>query len=307
MWSCFTGFLLVFIAGFFWIGIGVAVSKCSERGWNYNIVQGLTYLGSAMICAVILAGKSVSTGSSGISGFGFLMCSLGGFANFYNYVLTAKAMQRGPNGLVWGIMQSGLVGTFLLGVIFFGEKPAPLRLAGLFMIICGVLVMGLAKNKKNSVRISEGTSKNWVLFSLGAMLLSMVTQCCNILPSYFPEMGENGAVSRTLGMYFGGVIGFVLTTLPGMIRSKNFGGGGEWITAGILIITNTSASLFFFYRGLDLLTQSGCGGLGYPVAIGVCVIGFSLYSLLALKEKFARLSLAGLTAVCLGIIVISLK
>ena len=148
MWSCFTGFLLVFIAGFFWIGIGVAVSKCSARGWNYNIVQGLTYLGSAMICAVILAGKSVSTGSSGISGFGFLMCSLGGFANFYNYVITAKAMQRGPNGLVWGIMQSGLVGTFLLGVIFFGEKPAPLRLAGLFMIICGVLVMGLAKNKK---------------------------------------------------------------------------------------------------------------------------------------------------------------
>ncbi len=67
MWSCFTGFLLVFIAGFFWIGIGVAVSKCSERGWNYNIVQGLTCLGSAMICAVILAGKSVSTGSSGIS------------------------------------------------------------------------------------------------------------------------------------------------------------------------------------------------------------------------------------------------
>ena len=302
MWGCFTGFLLVFTAGFFWIGIGIAVSKCSARGWNYNIVQGLTYLGSTLICAVILAGKSVSTGSSGISGFGFLMCCLGGFANFYNYVLTAKAMQRGPNGLVWGIMQAGLIGTFLMGVIFFGEKPAPLRLAGLFLIIGGVLVMGLAKNQKNSVQ-----GKSWVLFSLGALLLSMVTQCCNTLPSYFPEMGENGAVSRTLGMYFGGVIGFALTTLPGMIRSRNFGGRGEWITAGILMITNTSASLFFFYRGLDLLTQSGCGGLGYPVSIGVCVIGFSLYSLLALKEKFARLSLAGLIAVCLGIITISLR
>ena len=307
MWSCFTGFLLVFIAGFFWIGIGVAVSKCSARGWNYNIVQGLTYLGSAVICAVILAGKSISSGSSGISGFGFLMCCLGGLVNFYNYVLTAKAMQRGPNGLVWGIMQAGLVGTFLMGVIFFGEKPAPLRLAGLLMIISGVLVMGVAKNKKDSARTFEVTSKSWVLFSLGAMLLSMVTQCCNILPSYFPEMGKNGAVSRTLGMYSGGVFGFAFTTLPGMIRSKNFGGAGEWITAGILMITNTSASLFFFYRGLDLLTRNGCGGLGYPVAIGVCVIGFSLYSLLALKEKFARLSLAGLTAVCLGIIVISLK
>ena len=43
------------------------------------------------------------------------------------------------------------------------------------------------------------------------------------------------------------------------------------------------------------------------LAIGVCVIGFSFYSILILKEKFASLSLAGLAAVCLGIIVISLK
>ena len=73
------------------------------------------------------------------------------------------------------------------------------------------------------------------------------------------------------------------------------------------MVLNTSASVFLFYRGLDLLAKAGCGGLGYPVGIGVCVIGFSLYSLLILKEKVARLSLAGLIAVCLGIIVISLK
>ena len=199
MLSYFGGFFLVFIAGFFWIGIGIAVSKCSARGWNYNIVQGLTYIGSTLICTVILVGKSVSSGSSGISGFGFLMCCLGGFANFYNYVLTAKAMLKGPNGLVWGIMQAGLIGTFLMGVFFFGEQPDPLRLVGLLLIIGGVLAMGLAKNQKNSVQ-----GKSWVLFSLGALLLSMVTQCCNTLPSYFPEMGEHGAVSRALGMYSGG-------------------------------------------------------------------------------------------------------
>ena len=122
MWSSFNGFLLVFIAGVLWIGVGIAVSKCSARGWNYNIVQGLTSLGVSLICAGLMAGKSIGTGSAGISGFGFLMCCLAGFANFYNYVLTAKAMQRGPNGLVWGIMQSGLIGAFLMGVIFFRRK-----------------------------------------------------------------------------------------------------------------------------------------------------------------------------------------
>jgi len=293
---------MVLTAGCLWIGIGVAVSKCSARGWNYNIVQGLTSLGAALICAGILAGKSICTGSSGISGFGFLMCCLAGFANFYNYVLTAKAMQRGPNGLVWGIMQSGLMGTFLMGVIFFGEKTAPLRVVGLLLILCGVLVMGLAKDKKSSA-----SGKSWVLFSLGALSLSMVTQCCNTLPSYFPEMGENGAASRTLGLYFGGVIGFSLTTLPEMIRKRDFGGRGEWGTAVVLVIMNTAASLFFFYKGLDLLAENGCAGLGYPLAIGVCVIGFSLYSLLILREKFAPLSLAGLGAVCVGIITIAIR
>ena len=302
MLNYLSGFFLVVTAGCLWIGIGVAVSTCSARGWNYNIVQGLTSLGAALICAGILAGKSICTGSSGISGFGFLMCCLAGFANFYNYVLTAKAMQRGPNGLVWGIMQSGLVGTFLMGVIFFGEKPAPLRLAGLLLILCGVFVMGLAKDAKSSVR-----GKSWVLFSLGALSLSMVTQCCNTLPSYFPETGENDAVSRTLGLYFGGVIGFAFTTLPGMVRKRDFGGRGEWGTAIVLVMMNTAASLFFFYRGLDLLAEIGCGGLGYPLAIGVCVIGFSLYSLLILKEKFAPLSLAGLGAVCAGIITVAVR
>ena len=163
--------------------------------------------------------------------------------------------------------------------------------------------MGLAKDEK----FSGHGGKSWVLFSLGALALAMVTQCCNTLPSYFPEKGMTSAVGRTLGMYFGCVIGFAATTLPGMIRKRNFGGPGEWLTAGILVVLNTSASLFFFYRGLDLLVKTGCAGLGYPLAIGVCVIGFSFYSILILKEKFASLSLAGLGAVCIGIILIAIR
>ena len=298
----FGGFFLVFIAGFFWIGIGIAVSKCSARGWDYNIVQGLTSLGASLVCVVILVEQSIVTGSSGFSGFGFLMSVLGGFANFYNYVFTAKAMQKGPNGLVWGMMQAGMIGSFLMGVLFFGERPAWFQVLGLLLVLGGVLGMGLAKDRKNFVQ-----GKSWVLLSLCAFMFCIVTQCCCTLPSYFQRLGENSALSRTLGMYIGGVFGFVFTTLPGMIRERKFGGRGEWITAGILVLLNTSASLFFFYRGLDLLVQSGCAGLGYPLAIGVCVIGFSFYSLLVLKEKFARKGMIGLCAVCLGIIIIAIR
>ena len=301
MLDSFSGLLLVITAGVCWIGAGISVSKSSARGWDYNIIQGLSYLGSALLCALILAGSMPESGPEHFSGPAFQLSFLAGITNFYTYVFTSKAMQRGPNGLVWGIMQAGMIGSFLMGVFFFGEKAAPVRLIGLVLILGGVLIMGMSKDNKTAEK-----GKNWMLPALAAFLLVMLTHCCNALPSYL-SAAETDSTVRTLGLYFGGFIGFALTTLPGMIRNRNFGGKGEWITAAILMILNTSASLFFFFRGLNLLAQNGCGGLGYPVATGVCVAGFSLYSLLILKEKIARLSLIGLIAVCLGIITISLR
>ena len=301
MWESFGGFFLVITAGICWIGVGISVSKCSERGWNYNIVQGLNYLGSTLLCGLLLAGSGAGPGAGKIFGWGFLLSCLAGITNFFTYVFTSKAMRRGPNGLVWGIMQAGMIGSFLMGVIFFGEKATHLRVLGLALILGGVLVMGSGKDSKITVR-----GENWVLASFAAFLLVMITHCCNALPSYLPA-ARAGSLVRTTGLYFGGVIGFLFTTLPGMIRKRDFGGRGEWINALILMILNTATSLFIFYRGLDLLAKNGCGGLGYPISIGVCVVGFSLYSLLIMKEKFARLSIAGLAAVCLGIIVISVK
>jgi putative ABC transport system permease protein len=67
------------------------------------------------------------------------------------------------------------------------------------------------------------------------------------------------------------------------------------------------ASIFFFVYGVDHLASVGCGGLGYPVAIRVCLVGFSVYSLCILREKLSKIEIIGLTAVTLGIIGMSLK
>ena len=296
------GFFLVTAAGLCWIGLGISVSMCAARGWNFNIVQGLNYLGSVMLCALLLAGSGPRGSFNMLFGWGFLLSCLAGIANFFAYVLVARAMRKGPNGLVWGIMQAGMIGSFLMGVIFFGEPAAPLRLAGLGLILSGVLMMGMSRDGGVSWQ-----GRQWMLPSLGAFLLVMVTHCCSALPSYLAGVSPAGGIVRTMGLYSGGAIGFALVTLPEMIRRRNWGGRGEWISAGILMLLNTSASVFFFYRGLDLLAKRGCGGLGYPLAIGVCITGFSLYSLLILKEKIARPGLIGLGAVCIGIIIIAIR
>ena len=302
MESFIYGIVLVVIAGICWIGIGVTVSLCSARGWNYNIVQGASYLGSALFSGILLLAQKGSAGLEGVISTGCLLSFLAGFSNFYTYFFTSRAMKCGPNGLVWGIMQSGLIGSFLMGVIVFGEEASLLRLSGLFLILGGVLCMGLARN--NTI---AGSGKYWLFYSLLAMFLVMLTNSCNSLPSYLPASAGTSSIVRTLGLYAGGASGFLITTFPPMIRKRNFGGRPEWIVAALLMLLNTSASMLFFFHGLDLLAKNGSGGLSYPIAIGVCVVGFSLYSIFFLKEKIARTGLAGLGAVSLGIIIIALR
>ena len=298
-----TGIILVICSGICWIGIGISVSVCVARSWNYNIVQGLCYFGSALLClSILFCGDWPEGPSAKMLLLSFLLSCLAGIANFYTYVLTAKAMSLGPHGLVWGMMQAGMIGSFLMGICCFGEKASWLRLTGLGLIIGGVLAMGIGRD--NRQRIS---GKKWLPPSIGAFFLVMVTHCCNTLPSFLPEAAGSGSLFRTFGMYSGGFLGFAVTTLPGLVHRKNIGGRGEWIMAAVLMFLNVAASVFLFYNGLNLLVRNGCGSLGYPVAIGVCVAGFSLFSLFILKEKIAPLSKVGLLAVSAGIITITLR
>ncbi len=296
------GLLLIIIAGLCWIGYGVTVSRCSILGLNFNVAQGVGFLGSFLICGLILTGSGAFAHPAEIFGWRFLSSCVAGVANFYTFVFASKAMKQGPNGLVWGIMQSGMIGSFLMGVFFFGEEPAPVRLIGLALIVSGVLTMGLAKGSKAS---DQGN--RWVFLSFCAFFLVMTTNCCNTLPSFFPETAKISSISRGFGLFLGGSIGFAITSLPGMIRRRDFGGRGEWIAGLILVLLQTSSNAVFFFRGLDLLARNGRGGLGYPIGIGICVIGFSLYSWLILKERTTRLASAGLAAVCIGVVIISIR
>ena len=107
------------------------------------------------------------------------------------------------------MMQAGMIGSFLMGVCFFGEKATWLRLLGLILIVGGVLAMGIGKNNSRQV-----TGKKWLYPSMGALCLVVLTHCCNALPSFFPKTAEVASVFRTLGMYIGGFLGFAVTTLP---------------------------------------------------------------------------------------------
>ena len=63
---------------------------------------------------------------------------------------------------------------------------------------------------------------------------------------------------------------------------------------------------FLQYPSMDALAKRGAGSLAYPLLVGSCVGGFSLYSIFILKEKCTPLQKAALLCCLAGIILICL-
>ena len=53
------------------------------------------------------------------------------------------------------------------------------------------------------------------------------------------------------------------------------------------------------YPGLDAMGKAGAGAVSYPLMVGSCIVSFSLYSALRLKERISPAQLAALV-LCLG-------
>ena len=133
-----------------------------------------------------------------------------------------------------------------------------------------------------------------------------MTQCCNSLPSYWQITADSGSVFRTFSCMTGNAAGFLLCLRfdPALRRPAR---PAEWKIGLLLLLLFCLSNYFFFYNGLNLVAEAGAGSIGYPIPIGVCIIGFTIYSTVHLKERFPFAGWIGLIAVTLGIVGISLR
>ena len=68
------------------------------------------------------------------------------------------------------IGQSALVGPFIYGMLFFGETPSLVRIAGALTIVCGMLLQGFAKSG------ARRAGSNWLKLAFGAFLILAFAQ-----------------------------------------------------------------------------------------------------------------------------------
>ena len=218
--------------------------------------------------------------------------------NYCMLQLMSCAMQRGPNGVIWSFIQSALIFPFLTGVVFYNNKLTVWRLLGLILLLLALALLGLGKD--NTVK-----GKGWKKPTAAAFFMAGLTLSLNSLPSYYPEARLLNSMGRTFFSCAGSLAAAlfycypkyrvrpaaeILTELKRPIL---------WKYVFTLKLFGLICSYLLLYPGLDRMAKAGAGCVSYPLVVGSCIVGFNLYSLFVLREKWTFLQASG-TVLCIA-------
>ncbi len=299
--SIWFGIIAMVIVGGSWCLIGFVMGDAPKRGIEPSLVQlfGAFFSVSCSTVILLLTGRPECPASVLLLTCGAYMVS--GLINFSMLQIMSYAMQRGPNGIIWSIIQSALIFPFLGGMLFFGMEATTPRLLGLGLLVFALLLFALGKDNSNH-------SGSWLLPAFICFLLCGVQQNIATAPSYFESARAVNSITRALSTAGGTLTGAVLYNLVLMTPERwkkiraNLGNRTLWKYICALQFFNLIFAYTLFYPGMNAMADAGAGGVCYPLMVGSCIVTFSLCSILLLKEKIRLLQGAAILLCLSGLI-----
>ncbi len=304
------GILLLSLVGCSWVFIGVLMGRVPKLGVDAEaLITANSIVGSIISIIVLLF---TGRGEADIKGIvvALLLMFTSGVLNSRQLVYMSRAMQCGPNGIIWSLLQCGFIIPFLAGVIFYGVPLNPFRISAIVSLVLALLALGLVKDRKNA---SGKVSGEWRRLTLLAFLFTGVTQLFANLPSYYEELQKVSSVWRTLAVYQGLIWGTpIFALLNGKWRTmlplfkEQMRKPALWKMCILWQCVSITVSYFLIYKGMDILGNCNAGAISYPIMVGTCIVMFQFYDILVLKAKTTPMQLAGLALCLYGVVAICL-
>jgi drug/metabolite transporter (DMT)-like permease len=298
-----TGLLMLLATGLGWTITGVMLSYTARTG-----IQAVTLLAPQMLLSLLLASVALpdySVLAAGQAGRLWPLALLligAGIVNAAGILLLQAAMRAGHHGMAWAIGQSALVLPFLVGIVCFGEPLSAGRLLGVAGIIASLLAFGLVREGPPVLvtAVPEHASRRGFLLALAALLTLGSAQALMTLPSHLPALVDTAQLRVPL-LYLGHCVVYLgwWGRRPELPHRRILG-----LAAFCSVVAIISTRLLFL--GIDRLAQVQMASVGFPVAVGCCIVGFSLYSAWGLREPFTRRHALGLAAGLFGLLCIVL-
>ena len=309
------GAIALAIVGSSWCLTGAILGRAPKDGLDTGMVQ----LGSSVVSIVagIILGALLLPPSP--VGGRVLAATLGTYAlagslNFAALQAMAVGMQRGPNGRVWGIMQSAQLFSFLGGVVFFGDPLTPPRIVGMAFLVAAIALFAIAKDEGPAPEkpAASRSGAGWRFWAFLSLAICAVQQNLAAAPSHFEQARSVSPLLRAIAASTGTLCPAVAMLLAGAARDKaaflrkvsSLARGRLWLYALGMQFFGLLFAYTLFYPGMDALGRAGAGALCWPILVGSCVLAFTAYSTFVLKEKATKLVALAVLSCLVGLFLI---
>lgn len=225
---------------------------------------------------------------------------LSGILNSLGQLLLVNAMNSGHKGVSWAIVQTGMLIPLIASFIFWSERISLAGACGIALLLLAIILMSRGR-RDSEAQPACGISAKWLFFVFGALFLIGSSQAFQTVSSHWANWQDEGNL-RVCFLATSGAIAntFWVALQRETITRKAIGYGAVWAVLAIF-------SYIILFHAIDILAREGMSGFVFPFSQATCMVGFALYSLLLLKERFSRSACYGLCCGVTGIIMMAFR
>ncbi|MBO5761411.1 MAG: hypothetical protein J6S53_07705 [Lentisphaeria bacterium] len=292
-----TGFLLTILTGVLWSFTGVYYKSMAK--WNlslYNIMMFMGGLSFLMTLLIFTKTEDLLSGKLPLPSAGYtLFIFAASLTNIAGSFILQRSMIYGKSGVTWAVGQSAFILPFIAVTLIFSEPWNILKGLGTLSVLAGMIFFSVKTSPEAKTEALQ--TKKGIKLAFLAFFVLGTAQSMTSASSFFAY--EDPAMLRPAIACF--------STFLAACAGKFFTGerGLHLNRKALLLIfflsLQTVIATAIQFLALDKLKKYGMNGTFFPVAIGLCIAGYSLWSIVLFKEKAGRYFICGLFLILAGL------
>lgn len=283
------------LEGLLFIVIGIVMSRVARN--NYSSASYFFYGTAIAFCFFSLV--TVSWDNAADTPYLLrliLVMFLASTLNNIGHLLMMYNMKTGHKGASWAIGQSAMIIPFATSTFLWNEQCGLWGWLGIGSVVGGIALLATSRRGEHNEKINL----RWLLLTLFNFVLYGCSQTLTSAPSQWEGFSDVAHLRPVLQMFVTALF-FLL-----IILCKKKGFDRRAIPLGGVYGAILCASYILIFWLLDHMASLGFSRVVWPMAIGTCIIGFSLYSRFQIKEPFNGRDLTGLSAILGGLVLLAI-
>ncbi|WP_343084871.1 EamA family transporter [Blautia producta] len=284
---------IVYAAGSsFFAGITSILAKCGIKKTDSNVATAIRTVVVLVFSWLLVFLTDAWAGIGEISGRTMLFLVLSGLATGASWLCYFRALQTGDINKVVPIDKSSTVLTILLAFIFLHEGVTPAKLAAVFLIGAGTMLMISRKETEAGGSRSRGS---WIIFAFLSAVFASLTAILGKIGITDVDSNLGTAIRTTVVLVMAWIMVFVTGKQHEIKKIEK-----RELFFIVLSGLATGASWLCYYRAL----QDGAASVVVPID-KLSILVTLAFSWIVFHEKLSRKAGVGVVLITLGTVMLA--